>query len=41
MIKGDKTSIYQQLHDMVDALRDVKQDSWLPFIGKYNFVRLI
>jgi hypothetical protein len=29
------------LHDMVDVLRGVKQDSWPPFIGKFNFVRLI
>jgi hypothetical protein len=41
MIEGEKTSVCQQLHDMVDALRGVKQDSWPPFIGKFNFVRLI
>jgi hypothetical protein len=41
MIEGEKTSVCQQLHDMVDALRGVKQDSWPPFIGKFNFVGLI
>jgi hypothetical protein len=39
MIEGEKTSVCQQLHDMVHALRGVKQDS--SFIGKFNFVRLI
>jgi hypothetical protein len=28
MIEGKKTSVCQQLHDMVDVLRGVKQDSW-------------
>jgi aminoglycoside phosphotransferase (APT) family kinase protein len=41
MTEGEKTSAGQQLHDMVDALRGLKQDSWPPFIGKFNFVRLI
>jgi hypothetical protein len=41
MTEGEKTSVGQQLHDMVDALRGLKQDSWPPFIGKFNFVRLI
>jgi hypothetical protein len=41
MTEGEKTSVGQQLHDMVDALRGLKQYSWPPFIGKFNFVRLI
>jgi hypothetical protein len=36
MIEGEKTAVCQQLHDMVDALRGLKQDSWPPFIGKFN-----
>ena len=34
--EGERTSVCQQLHDMVDALRDVKQDCGPPFIGKFN-----
>ncbi|CBX93423.1 hypothetical protein IAQ61_009116 [Plenodomus lingam] len=33
MVEGEKTSVCQQLHDMVVALRGVQQDSWPPFIG--------
>jgi aminoglycoside phosphotransferase (APT) family kinase protein len=39
MIEREKTSVCQQLRDMVKALRGVKQDSWPPYIGKVNFVR--
>jgi hypothetical protein len=41
MIERAKTSVCQQLHDMVGALRGVKQDFWPPFVGKFNFVRLM
>jgi len=41
MIEGERMSVCQQLHDMVYVLRGVKQDFWLPFVGKFNFVRLI
>lgn len=41
MIEEERTSVCRQLHDMVDALRGVKQDSLSPFIGMFNFVRLI
>ncbi|KAH4923388.1 hypothetical protein HBI26_045430 [Parastagonospora nodorum] len=33
MTEGEKTSICEQLHDMVDALRGVEQNSWPPYIG--------
>jgi aminoglycoside phosphotransferase (APT) family kinase protein len=36
--EGEKASIFQQLHDMVDALHGIKQNSWPPFIGKFNFI---
>jgi hypothetical protein len=41
MIEGEKTSICQELRNMVNAWRGIKQDSWPPFIGKFKFFRLI
>ncbi|KAH7412208.1 kinase-like domain-containing protein [Phaeosphaeria sp. MPI-PUGE-AT-0046c] len=33
MAEGERMSVCQQLHDMDDALRGLKQDSWQPFVG--------
>ncbi|KAH3983713.1 hypothetical protein HBH98_225140 [Parastagonospora nodorum] len=33
MTEGEKTSVGQQLHDVVNVLRAINQDSWPPFIS--------